>query len=103
MTLAVADIYVRQGLLEEAAKIYHRIVQNEPDNLEAKKKLSDVENLIKSKGAKAPSESAPAAAPPAPSGSTGSKTTEPSSAPAHPTEPEKDSGGKRKSNRVGYV
>ncbi len=100
MTLAVADIYVRQGLLEEAVKIYHRIVQNEPDNLEAKKKLSDAENLIKAKGAKGAAESAPAS----PSaGPTAPKPVETPPPTAHPSEPEKDSGGKRKSNRVGYV
>ena len=105
MTIAVADIYVRQGLAEEAAKIYRRIVQNEPDNLEAKKKLIDVENLIKSKGGKGPLESPSVAPPPsaASSSPSGSKSPEPSSSPGHPVEPEKDSGGKKKSSRVGYV
>ncbi len=90
MTIAVADIYVRQGLHEEALKIYRKIVQLEPDNLEARKKLTDMENLIKSKGGKiAPETSAPP--PPA-------KTP-----PSAPPSDEKDSGGKKKSNRVGYV
>ncbi|HTC21404.1 MAG TPA: tetratricopeptide repeat protein [bacterium] len=106
MTIAVADIYVRQGLVEEAVKIYHRIVQNEPNNLEAKKKLNDAENLIKSKGGKLAGESNSAA--PSPSTSSvpspePSKPAEPSSPTTHPAAPEKDSGGKRKSNRVGYV
>ncbi|HUO57446.1 MAG TPA: tetratricopeptide repeat protein [bacterium] len=94
MTIAVADIYTRQGLYEEASKIYRRIVNMEPNNLEAKKKLGDLENLIKSKGNKPAS--ADAAPPP--------KSAEiPPSAPPHPHEPEKDSGGKKKSNKVGYV
>jgi tetratricopeptide (TPR) repeat protein len=100
MTIAVADIYVRQGLVEEAVKIYHRIVQNEPNNLEAKKKLSDAENLIKSKGGKIAAEPASAAAPSSPEPPKPSETSSPTT---HPAAPEKDSGGKRKSNRVGYV
>ena len=97
MTIAVAEIYTRQGLYEEARKIFTRIVQLEPDNFEAKKKLADVENLMKSKGSKIPE---PAAAPvPAPSAAPAAP------APSAPTvvDPEKDSGGKKKSNRVGYV
>jgi tetratricopeptide (TPR) repeat protein len=94
MTIAVADIYVRQGLLEEAVKIYRRILQMEPDNLEARKKLTDAEGLLRSKesGTPPPAASQAPASPP-PSGP----------APAAPKEPEKDSGGKKKSNRVGYV
>lgn len=106
MTIAVAEIYTRQGLYEEALKIYRRIIHAEPDNFEAKKKLADVENLIKTKGIK----SAPAAAPtaPSPSGSSPAPTTAgpPSPGAAHipekPSEGE-NSGGKKKSNRVGYV
>ncbi|HVM31824.1 MAG TPA: tetratricopeptide repeat protein, partial [bacterium] len=85
-TVAVAEIYTRQGLYEEAQKIYQRIIHAEPDNFEAKKKLADVENLIKTKGGKAP-------APPAPAAPAAEKSPE----------GEKDSGGKKKSNRVGYV
>ena len=103
MTIAVADIYVRQGLLEEAAKIYRRITQAEPDNLEARKKLADAEAKIKAKGGSAPEKQAPPS-------STASKPAEPHAAPpavppqaAHPPDGEKDSGGKKKSNRVGYV
>ncbi len=105
MTIAVADIYVRQGLSEEAAKIYRRILQNEPDNLEAKRKLRDVENLIKSKGGKTEPESVPAVPPPSTSASSiaGAKPSALPATTANPGEPEKDSGGKKKSNRVGYV
>jgi tetratricopeptide (TPR) repeat protein len=92
MTIAVADIYTRQGLYDEASKIYNRILQMEPDNLEAKKKLSDLENLRKPKGGPP---SHPPDPPPAGPG--------PSSPPPHPSSPEKDSGGKKKPNRVGYV
>ncbi len=92
MTIAVADIYTRQGLYEEAAKIYHRILQMEPDNQEAKKKLNELENLTKSKSNKA----TPPEAPPPPS----SKSVEP---PPSPPSPPSDSGGKKKPNRVGYV
>jgi tetratricopeptide (TPR) repeat protein len=98
MTIAVADIYVRQGLMEEAVKIYRRILQMEPDNMEARKKLGDAEGLLKSKGSSAAS-TAPV--------STTSATPPPAPPPAAPPsagkEPEKDSGGKKKSNRVGYV
>ncbi len=99
-TIAVAEIYVRQGLLEEAAKIYRRITQSEPDNLEARKKLGDVEALIKSKGGSPAAGSGPAK-PPEPSAGA---APSPGPAPApRPPGPEKDSGGKKKSNRVGYV
>ena len=95
VTIAVADIYTRQGLYEEASKIYRRITQMEPDNLEARKKLTDLEALMKSKGEKsAPVEQAPP--PPA------SETHPPHQHP-HPPPPEKDSGGKKRPNRVGYV
>jgi len=87
MTIAVADIYVRQGLKEEALKIYRRIVQADPGNLEAKKKLSDLEATMKPS---TPPASAPTpAAPPA--------KTPP------PHDGDKDSGGKKRPNRVGYV
>jgi tetratricopeptide (TPR) repeat protein len=99
MTIAVADIYVRQQLYEEAVKIYRRIVQMEPDNLEAKKKLGDTEAMIKSKGSKPASE--PSAT--TPMESTPSKPAENHTPPPHSSGPEKDSGGKKKSNRVGYV
>jgi tetratricopeptide (TPR) repeat protein len=94
MTIAVADIYVRQGLHEEAAKIYRRILQLEPDNLEARKKLADLEALVRSKGGES-STGEPPPPPPAPP-----------SPPSHPppsSGPDKDSGGKNKKNRVGYV
>lgn len=94
MTIAVADIYTRQGLYEEAAKIYRRIVQLEPDNLEARKKLTDLESLMKSKAGK------PAAEPPSAPAST---TPPPPAKQPPPSDPEKDSGGKKKTNRVGYV
>ncbi len=95
MTIAVADIYARQGLLEEAIKIYKRILQMEPDNLEASKKLKDVESRFKSitPVVSAPIEAAPALKNPAPI-PVESQTDPPR---------EKNSDGKKKSNRVGYV
>ncbi|MGH7739509.1 MAG: tetratricopeptide repeat protein [bacterium] len=94
MTIAVAEIYTRQGLYAEAIKIYQRIIHAEPDNFEAKKKLSDVESLSKNKAGKssaaAPTPGAPVPPPPA------------SEAHKKPSE-EENSGGKKKSNRVGYV
>jgi len=96
VTIAVADIYTRQGLYEEASKIYRRITQMEPDNLEARKKLTDLEALMKSKGEKeVPAEKTQAPPPPAPE--THAKDS------PHPPPPEKDSGGKKRPNRVGYV
>jgi tetratricopeptide (TPR) repeat protein len=98
MTIAVADIYTRQGLYEEARKIFQRIVQLEPDNFEAKKKLEDVENIMKLKVSKglehAPAAPLPVAPAPLPAATFPAPST---------IDPEKDSGGKKKSNRVGYV
>ncbi|HEY5038123.1 MAG TPA: tetratricopeptide repeat protein, partial [bacterium] len=93
MTIAVADIYTRRGLYEEASKIYRYILKIEPDNLEARKKLSDLESLMKFKGSGA---SPPPEPPPA--------SAQPSPGPSRPPKgPEKDSDGKKKSSRVGYV
>ncbi len=94
MTIAVADIYTRQGLREEAAKIYRRILENEPDNLEARKKLSEVESLL------IPKESSEPPAPPPVSHPAPLEDRKEDSA---PPPGEKDSGSKKKSNRVGYV
>jgi tetratricopeptide (TPR) repeat protein len=100
MTIAVADIYTRQGLHEEAAKIYRRILQNEPDNLEARKKLSDVEKLVAPASAVAtPPAVAALPTPPEPVSKPEPEQKLDLKSPA----PEKDSGGKKKSNRVGYV
>jgi tetratricopeptide (TPR) repeat protein len=95
-TIAVADIYTRTGLHDEALKIYKRIVQMEPENLEARKKLKETEDLIKSKSSK----SSPS---PFPSPEYPPQNVE--APPPHNPSPsaEKDSGGKKKSNRVGYV
>lgn len=93
MTIAVADIYVRQGLYDEAHKIYSRIVSTEPDNYEAKKKLSDLENVMRAKGLLS------GAKPSAPAPHTPS--------PVHPTETgashDKEAVAKKKPGKVGYV
>jgi hypothetical protein len=39
MTSAVADIYVKQGLIKEAVRIYERILKREPGNADVKAKL----------------------------------------------------------------
>lgn len=39
MTSAVADIYVKQGLVKEAQRIYERIIKREPNNHDVKAKL----------------------------------------------------------------
>jgi tetratricopeptide (TPR) repeat protein len=95
MTIAVADIYTRQGLHEEAAKIYRRILENEPDNIEARKKLSEVERLLGPKVAAEPALPPPSSSP--------TPLAEHKEGSGSPPPGEKDSGGKRKSNRVGYV
>ena len=46
MSIAVADIYTRQGLHLEAAKVYRNILKLEPDNEEVKKRLKDVEEKM---------------------------------------------------------
>ena len=110
MTIAVADIYVRQGLYDEAQRIYGRIIDTEPDNYEAKKKLSDLESMMRAKGvqphAAAPATPAPVSAPSA------SVKSKPPSEPAVP-EPaeaqetvlphEKEPVAKKKHGKVGYV
>ncbi len=99
MTIAVADIYTRQGLYEEASKIYKRILQLEPDNLEAKKKWDDLQSLLKTKN---PAPAAPVTSAPTPP--TIEKVPEPTpKEEKNAPEPAKDSSGKKKSNRVGYV
>jgi hypothetical protein len=40
MTAAVADIYVKQGLVDEAKRIYERILRREPGNSEVRDKLA---------------------------------------------------------------
>ena len=44
-----ANVYLRQGLYAEAQRIYRIIFQNEPENLEVKKKLSELDELMKPK------------------------------------------------------
>jgi len=39
MTAAAADIYVKQGLIKEAVRIYERILKREPGNADVKAKL----------------------------------------------------------------
>ena len=43
MTAAVADIYVKQGLMDEARRIYDRILRREPGNQEVRDKLAGLD------------------------------------------------------------
>ena len=91
-TAAVAEIYERQGLREEALRIYELIGQKEPDNLEIQRKIKEMGGSLKSKTSR-PSESSRV--------SSGSFGTPPP--PGFSPGSEKDSNGKKKSNRIGYV
>jgi tetratricopeptide (TPR) repeat protein len=51
MTAAVADIYVKQGLVKEAQRIYERILKREPGNADVRAKL---EALTGAKSGEAP-------------------------------------------------
>jgi tetratricopeptide (TPR) repeat protein len=110
MTIAVADIYVRQGLYDEAQRIYGRIIDTEPDNYEAKKKLSDLESMMKAKGMQLQAAaSAPSAPVSTPSASVKPKSTsepvepEPAKAQEVVPPPEKEPVAKKKHGKVGYV
>jgi tetratricopeptide (TPR) repeat protein len=46
MTVTVAEIYTKQGLLNEALKIYQKILEIEPGNLEAQVKKRELENTM---------------------------------------------------------
>lgn len=46
MTVTVAEIYTKQGLLNEALKIYQKILEIEPGNLEAQMKKQELENTM---------------------------------------------------------
>ncbi|HEY5039656.1 MAG TPA: LysM peptidoglycan-binding domain-containing protein [bacterium] len=48
---ASADVYFRQGLYDKAANIYRGILEKDPYNAEVRKKLNDVENIMKSRAA----------------------------------------------------
>jgi tetratricopeptide (TPR) repeat protein len=46
MTVTVAEIYTKQGLLNEALKIYQKILEIEPGNLEAQLKKKELESTM---------------------------------------------------------
>jgi len=46
MTVTVAEIYTKQGLLNEALKIYQKILEIEPGNLEAQAKKNELEATL---------------------------------------------------------
>ncbi len=97
MTIAVADIYTRQGLHDEARKIYQKILQMEPDNYEARKKLGDLENRINHEDGK------PQAA--VSQGATPAEAQVPSVSAHNPESSAegKDPTTKKRTGRVGYV
>lgn len=45
--LSLADIYLRQGFLDAARKIYEQILEKEPGNVEVQNKLDGLKNLLK--------------------------------------------------------
>lgn len=49
MTAAVADIYVKQGLVKEAVRIYERILKREPGNVDVRAKLDALQGGAKPK------------------------------------------------------
>jgi tetratricopeptide (TPR) repeat protein len=46
MTVTVAEIYTKQGLLNEALKIYQKILEIEPGNMEAQMKKQELESTM---------------------------------------------------------
>ncbi len=94
VAIAEADLLNSQGNHDEAAKMYRKILETHPNHQEVLKKLSAIEEVLKLKTASMPK------APPVlkvVESPTGSKT------PNQPSDPEKDSNIKKKSNKIGYV
>jgi tetratricopeptide (TPR) repeat protein len=89
VAIAEADLLRGQGRNEEAAKLYHTILASHPNNDEVRKKLANVEELLK----------------PAPKSPPILKVVESPNAqtPPAPSDNEKDSNIKKKSNKIGYV
>ncbi|HTA76218.1 MAG TPA: hypothetical protein VK791_03575, partial [bacterium] len=89
VAIAEADLLRGQGRNEEAAKLYHTILASHPNNDEVRKKLANVEDLLK----------------PAPKTPPILKVVESPHAqvPPPPSDSEKDSNIKKKSNKIGYV
>ncbi len=89
VAIAEADLLRGQGRNEEAAKLYHTILASHPNNDEVRKKLANVEDLLK----------------PAPKSPPILKVVESPNAqtPPPPSDSEKDTNIKKKSNKIGYV
>lgn len=114
MTVTVAEIYTKQGLLNEALKIYQKIIEIEPGNMEAQVKKQELEKrLVEQEKIRQKTQEAQAAKPAA-------KEQAPKAAPAVETPPKTppapepgpakkpDDGdeppaGKSKRGRVSYV
>jgi tetratricopeptide (TPR) repeat protein len=80
--MAEGDAFQREGQYEKARDVFKRIVDQDPKNLEAKRRLDDVQILMKAHGDKKTGTQKPA------------ETTE---------APGKDSDSKKRSSRIGYV
>jgi tetratricopeptide (TPR) repeat protein len=93
VAIAEADLLYSRGRLEEAVKVYKKIIELYPDHQEVLKKLSAIDDILKSKTALTPSSTA----------SPVLKVVEPPTGPIPPSNPEKDSNIKKKSNKIGYV
>ncbi|GAB4170383.1 MAG: hypothetical protein Tsb0017_13450 [Geothermobacteraceae bacterium] len=62
LTSTLAELYVRQGLLHDAARVYREILRRDPDNQKARQRLVELKQQIESQE----QEGAPAASPDAP-------------------------------------
>ncbi len=52
VSVTLAKLYEKQGHIEEALKIYEKIVEKEPDNVEAKESLERIKNEMEKKDEK---------------------------------------------------
>jgi tetratricopeptide (TPR) repeat protein len=94
VAVAEADLLHNQGKSEEALKLYQKILGNNPQNEDVRKKMVAVEELLKA------SQPAVTKAPPVLK-VVESPAASPSTAP--PISTEKDTNIKKKSNKIGYV
>ncbi len=63
-TNTLAELYLRQGLVDKAVEVYHAMLRVDPGNLKARRRLDDL--LKAAPGAVAPASAAPPLAPPSP-------------------------------------
>ena len=108
MTVTVAEIYTKQGLLNEALKIYQKILEIEPGNLEAQAKkrelektMSDQERLRKETAPHEPSKADPSKAGGSGRGETGEKMRKPAAAEKAGEKPEAPADADAKDSKPG--